>query len=712
MKANNHYFFILMMLSTFYGFSQSFNYQAAVRNSAGDLVTNQSVGVQIAILGGSATGTALYTETHTVTTNANGVLNLAIGSGTTTDTFSAINWSLQNQWLDVAVDITGGTTYVTMGTTKLQHVPYSSYANTSGDKALSTTANVTSNAPGTLATDDFVFGSTQLDNITGTDDDNRLFFDKSKGALRAGTVETTEWDTANVGNYPTAFGIDNTASGIGSFAIGENNIVSGNHSFAAGTGNTVSEISSTALGAFNDSNSNATLAAGSNTIADSYGQISLGLFNTAVTGTTGSYVSTDRLLVIGNGNSSANKSDALTILKNGNTTLNGQLTIDGDNAGAGTSYTLPAQDGTASQVMTTDGAGVASWADATSSSGAFSTTANVTSNAPGSIATDDFVFGSTQLDNGTGTGDNARMFFEKNKGAFRAGQTSSTQWDDTNVGVSSAAFGDSNTASGIASFSAGALNVASGKFATALGNGSTASADYATAIGANTTADSYAQISLGKYNTAVAGNLTQSVPTDRLFVIGNGSDLEANDALTILKNGKVTFGGNVTINGEATVTELKTLLLPSFAANANVAVSATAINTWYEASNWVTSSATATQLHDIGNHFNETTGRFTAPVAGLYNFNAQVRIDGVNSGFVRVILAVNHNPGVTTPNIFGGFHSIQVGTAATLYETMNVGGIMKLDQGDTVSIVASSSEDTSWSIHVESGFNGYLVNKL
>ena len=97
------------------------------------------------------------------------------------------------------------------------------------------------------------------------------------------------------------------------------------------------------------------------------GQVSLGYNNTPVTGNATQSIVTDRLFVLGNG-TAASKSDALTILKNGNTTLNGSLTIDGDNQGTGASYTLPAQDGTANQIMRTDGSGNVSWSDIPSQS--------------------------------------------------------------------------------------------------------------------------------------------------------------------------------------------------------------------------------------------------------------------------------------------------------------------------------------------------------
>ena len=67
----------------------------------------------------------------------------------------------------------------------------------------------------------------------------------------------------------------------------------------------------------------------------------------------------DRLFTIGNGVTSANPSNALTILKNANTTIGGSLTLNGN--GTNASYTFPIDRGTNSQVLTTDGSGGTSW---------------------------------------------------------------------------------------------------------------------------------------------------------------------------------------------------------------------------------------------------------------------------------------------------------------------------------------------------------------
>ena len=70
------------------------SYQAVIRNSSGQLVVSHAVGMRISILQGSAIGTAVYVETQTSTTNANGLATIEVGGGTVVSgTVSAINWS-------------------------------------------------------------------------------------------------------------------------------------------------------------------------------------------------------------------------------------------------------------------------------------------------------------------------------------------------------------------------------------------------------------------------------------------------------------------------------------------------------------------------------------------------------------------------------------------------------------------------------------------
>ncbi len=108
---------------------QGFSYQAIANNTNGTPVANGSVAVRISVLDNSATGTAVYTETHAKTTNAQGLFNLNIGQGTpTTGVFANINWAQNAKYVKVELDPAGGTNYTTVGTNQLMSVPYALYA--------------------------------------------------------------------------------------------------------------------------------------------------------------------------------------------------------------------------------------------------------------------------------------------------------------------------------------------------------------------------------------------------------------------------------------------------------------------------------------------------------------------------------------------------------------------------------------------------------
>ena len=127
---------ILLTTSTFAQAPEKMSYQAVVRNSGDALVANQAVGMRISILQTTATGTAVYVETQTPTTNINGLVSLEIGTGTpVTGTFAAINWENGPYFIKTETDPTGSTTYTITGTSQLMSVPYALYAAKSGDSA-------------------------------------------------------------------------------------------------------------------------------------------------------------------------------------------------------------------------------------------------------------------------------------------------------------------------------------------------------------------------------------------------------------------------------------------------------------------------------------------------------------------------------------------------------------------------------------------------
>ena len=113
---------------------QSFKYQSVVRDASGVLAANRIISIRTSILAGSATGSSVYTETQTLSTNDYGVVSLNIGAGTVVSgNFSTINWGATNYFVKTELDINGGSTYIFMGTSQILSVPYALYAEKAGN---------------------------------------------------------------------------------------------------------------------------------------------------------------------------------------------------------------------------------------------------------------------------------------------------------------------------------------------------------------------------------------------------------------------------------------------------------------------------------------------------------------------------------------------------------------------------------------------------
>lgn len=114
----------LFVLNSFAQTPQKINYQAVIRNATGQPVPSQAVGMRLTVQNGPI-GAPIYTETQVPTTNAFGLVNLQIGTGTVvTGTFSTIPWSTGNKYLKIEADIAGGSAYTTVGVVELVSVPY------------------------------------------------------------------------------------------------------------------------------------------------------------------------------------------------------------------------------------------------------------------------------------------------------------------------------------------------------------------------------------------------------------------------------------------------------------------------------------------------------------------------------------------------------------------------------------------------------------
>lgn len=109
------------------------SYQAVIRDGSGDLVANHAVRTKISILKGSSSGSVVYSETHNIVTNMNGLATLTIGGGTVnTGSISGIDWSQGPYFVKSETDPTGGVNYTIIGTSELLSVPYALYSANGG----------------------------------------------------------------------------------------------------------------------------------------------------------------------------------------------------------------------------------------------------------------------------------------------------------------------------------------------------------------------------------------------------------------------------------------------------------------------------------------------------------------------------------------------------------------------------------------------------
>ncbi len=402
----------------------------------------------------------------------------------------------------------------------------------------------------------------------------RMMWYSDKAAFRAGEVAGTNWDKDSVGNHSVAMGFDTRAKGIASTAIGNLNRATGNYSLALGAASEASGTRSVAIGAGNNATNNWSMALGSYCTASGLLSTALGYMNTAagdrsmamgenttaysmsetVVGNNNSAYTpvsktawnpADRLFVIGNGGDGT-AHNAVTVLKNGNTgigidTPQALLHTNGPLRGTGNVYFEGYNDQVLDQFGDLPPIGVES---------------------------------------------HARFLWYPDKSALRAGVFSRTIWHKDSIGEFSLAMGLQAKATRRYATSIGWGTIASGEYATAIGRGSTiASGDYSTAIGwgakaigsyaiavgnsatasgyhsktfgYGVTAPSYGETVIGLFNmdytplSMGAGSWNEG---DRLFVVGNGKDASnKSNALTILKNGNMTVGGDLQVNSDINV---------------------------------------------------------------------------------------------------------------------------------------------------------------
>lgn len=130
---------LLLLIIAFYNFAysqspQKISFQAVIRNSNNNLVSNSPIGLKVSLIQGSTNGNIVFSETHNTNSNSNGLVSIEIGSGTSLlNSIGSIDWAQGPYFIKTETDINGGTNYTITSTTQLLSVPYALYAeNTSG----------------------------------------------------------------------------------------------------------------------------------------------------------------------------------------------------------------------------------------------------------------------------------------------------------------------------------------------------------------------------------------------------------------------------------------------------------------------------------------------------------------------------------------------------------------------------------------------------
>lgn len=279
---------------------QQFSFQGVARDATGKIVKDTPVSVRIKIHKDSPIGAVVFSETQIVTTNSSGIFDLVIGG--LAGGLGNVNWASDNCFIQTEIDVAGGANFINLGTTQLKSVPYALVSR-----------QWVNNAP-IIQTGTLDSGPILPNPSVGA---NLIWYPK-KAAFRVGALNISSfWEDVNVGKYSFSAGFNTTASAESTISIGNYTSASKLGAIALGVQSFSTGNFSMSIGLNNSSSGEGSTAIGVGSTAKSNGSISIGSYNSD-SDLEGATSSSDRVFQLGNGASNVARSNAITVLRNGN----------------------------------------------------------------------------------------------------------------------------------------------------------------------------------------------------------------------------------------------------------------------------------------------------------------------------------------------------------------------------------------------------------
>jgi len=528
---------LFLSLSIYAQSPDKMSYQAVVRDANNTLVANQTVGMQISILQSTITGTVVYTETHSVDTNLNGLVSLEIGNGSSSDNFSEIDWSAGPYFIKTETDPTGGSSYTITGTSQLMSVPFALYATTSGSSQTNAT-NITNNTTAIETNTTAIELNTAKVGITTEQSDAITANTAKVGYTEAAVSANTDVaaNTAKVG-YTDALVSANTDVAANTAKVGYTDaLVSANTDVVANTakvGITTEQADAIAANTvktnpWSVNSTNDSISYEKKVVIGSLASVNtpgLTVYGTTSgpSSPTANFVRSqtrNNVLQFETSEEDNGYRGSVGIIGNGGNTNLSNLFNIGINDGESWYNPLRIYYDNKAFRLGFGSDGISDINNFGTSSISLGTNSFATGDYSSTLGTDNTASGL----NSTALGINSQA----------------TAVGAIVLGTNSIASGDNSTAMG--------LNVkASGSGSTAIGLNSTATGNFSNTFGVDIEAYSFAETVVGRFNTIYepAGGVSGYDYEDRLFVVGKGeSDTNRSDALIIKKSGEMSLEGN------------------------------------------------------------------------------------------------------------------------------------------------------------------------